>query len=418
MPGETSAQAYSASAQAHLEANTQAQTDVLDEIRTPLGGGGVLANARIPAIAAWVGVRILNKPLRIGKTVIAARHRDVSQVLARDLDFRIAPVNGACIEAVNGPFVLGMDRSDQLIVERGALYSALCAVDLKALAENAAAEADRLLECARDGSIDAVGGYARLVAGRTAARLFGICGPDENTFLEVVRSIFAHTFLNLGADKVVEARALKAAALMRAWFEAEIARRRRNGVTGEDFMGALMRQPMLDDDGVRRTLGGMLVGSIDTTASSVAKILVVLGRDRRLLAAARRDVDEPARMLGWCREALRRWPHNPLVQRKAVTDICLSGVDIPAGSLVFAWTQAAMQDAQAFPEPGQMQPDRPPAAYLHFGGGLHPCAGRAINDTQIPMLVAKLLSRGLHKVGRVGWAGPFPHHLPIAFRSV
>ncbi|HTO41843.1 MAG TPA: cytochrome P450, partial [Rhizomicrobium sp.] len=174
----------------------------------------------------------------------------------------------------------------------------------------------------------------------------------------------------------------------------------------------------LDDDGVRRTLGGMLVGSIDTTASSVAKILVTLGRDRRLFDATQRDVGNPARMLGWCREALRRWPHNPLVQRKTITDICLSGVEIPAGSLVFAWTQAAMQDAQAFPEPGQMQPDRPAAAYLHFGGGLHPCAGRAINDTQIPMLVAKLLSRGIHKVGRVGWAGPFPHQLPIQLRSV
>jgi len=403
MPGESSAQA-------HL--------DVLNEITTPLGGGGVLANARIPAIAAWIGVRILNKPLRIGKTVIAARHSDVSQVLSRDLDFRIAPVNAARIEAVNGPFVLGMDRSDQLNIERQALYSALSAVDLKALAEHAAADADNLIDAAIDGSIDAVGGYARLVAGRTAARLFGISGPDEITFLEVVRSIFAHTFLNLGADKAIEARALKAASLMGAWFETEIARRRQKGVTGEDFMGALMRQPMLDDDGVRRTLGGMLVGSIDTTASSVAKILITLSRDRRLFDAAQRDVNNPARMLGWCREALRRWPHNPLVQRKTIADTCLSGVNIPAGSLVFAWTQAAMQDAQAFPEPGQMQPDRPAAAYLHFGGGLHPCAGRAINDTQIPMLVAKLLRRGIHKVGRVGWAGPFPHQLPIQLRSV
>ena len=76
-----------------------------------------------------------------------------------------------------------------------------------------------------------------------------------------------------------------------------------------------------------------------------------------------------------------------------------------------------MQDAAAFPDPQEMQVDRPPGSYLHFGGGLHPCAGRAINDQQIPMLVSKLLLRGVAGVGRVRWAGPFPDHLPIQLRK-
>lgn len=33
------------------------------------------------------------------------------------------------------------------------------------------------------------------------------------------------------------------------------------------MMGALPRQGLLDDEAVRRALGGMLVGSIDTSAS-------------------------------------------------------------------------------------------------------------------------------------------------------
>ena len=72
-----------------------------------------------------------------------------------------------------------------------------------------------------------------------------------------------------------------------------------------------------------------------------------------------------------------------------------------------------MQDAGAFPDPGQLRPDRDGTAYLHFGGGLHPCAGRAINDVQIPMLVGKLLGRGIRSVGAVQWAGPFPDHLVV-----
>jgi cytochrome P450 len=116
-------------------------------------------------------------------------------------------------------------------------------------------------------------------------------------------------------------------------------------------------------------------------------------------------------MRGWCWEALRRWPHNPLVLRQALRDAQLGGVAVPAGAQVFAWTQAAMQDPDAFPFPGEMRPDRPPRAYLHFGGGLHPCAGRSVNDWQIPMLVGKLLERGLGHTEAIAWAGPFPNHL-------
>jgi len=388
----------------------------LEDLEIPPSRGSVVLGPTVSGLAARLGVRLLSRPLRLGRTVIAARHADVSEILRRDLDFRIAPINAERIEAVNDAFILGMDRSDRLAVERRALYSALAAVDVAALVDRAAADAEDLLAAANEGRIDAVGGYARIVAGRSAQRLFGVSGPDEAHFLAVARAIFAHTFLNLGGDKVVEARALKAAGLMRSWLETEIARRRREGVTGEDLMGALMRQPALDDDGVRRNLGGMLVGSVDTTASSVAKILVTIGRDKRLAEAARRDAHDPGLMLGWCREALRRWPHNPLVLRRAATDTDLNGVQVPAGAQMVAWTQAAMQDGQAFPEPRRLRPDRAAAPYLHFGGGLHPCTGRPVNDLQIPMLVSRLLSRGLVKVGRVKWAGPFPDRLPVQLR--
>ncbi len=388
------------------------------DIRTPPSGGGLLKGPTVQGWAAWWGVRLLNSPLKLGKTVIAARHRDVSEVLRRDLDFRIAPVNAARIQAVNGPFVLGMDRSDRLAIERQALYSGLAAVDLSDLQAKAAADADALIAAAGKGPIDAVGSYARVVAGRTAQRLFGITGPDEQTFQDVARAIFAHTFLNIGGDKVIEARALAAAAMMRSWLETEIERRRAAGVTGDDYMGALMRQPAFegDDDAVRRTLGGMLVGSVDTTASCVAKILYVYGKDKDLQARAVKDAGDLALTWGWCQEALRRWPHNPVVLRKTETPTELAGVEIPAGASIFVWTQAAMQDAEAFPEPDQLRPDRT-SGYLHMGGGLHPCAGRAVNDVQIPMLVARLLQRGIVKVGAVAWAGPFPDHLKITLKA-
>ena len=403
-------------------AGSAAPTASLDSIVTPRSGGSPFLAPELPGLAARLAARFLDKPVRLGDKVIAVRHRDVCEVLRRDLDFRIAPINEARIETVDGPFILGMDRSDQLTRERHGLYAALAEIDLAALIDDASVQADTLLDGAPlEGAqrrIDVVAGYARLVAGGTAQRLFGVSGPDLATYLEVARAIFAHTFFNLTGDKVVLARAVRASILMRAWLNDEIARRRAGDAPlGDDLMGVLLRRAELDDDAIRRTLGGMLVGAVDTTASAVAKIVVMLGRDPNLAAKAAGDLGHAEVLMGWCREVLRRWPHNPIVLRQAATDTTLAGVAVPAGASVIAWTQAAMFDAEAFPDPPQMRPDRPASAYLHFGGGLHPCAGRAINDRQIPMLVGKLLQRGLGKVGPVGWAGPFPANLPVDLRT-
>jgi cytochrome P450 len=395
-------------------------------IATPAGSGGViaglLAEQRVPAtvarIGAWLGA-VLGRPLRIRGTVIVTSHSQVTEALSRDLDFRIAPVNEARIEAVNGPFVLGMDRGATLVHERRALYEALAGVDFNALRSAAAEQAEALIG-ASTGQLDAVSGYARLVAAGTAQRLFGIGAgdtqpADAQTFMDVSRAVFAHVFLNISGDKAVEARALQASVLMRNWLDAEIARRRAAEQFGIDMMGRLLQGRQLDDEGVRRTLGGMLVGAIDTTASAVAKIAAMIGRDARFGKQVAADVDDPVRLAGWCREALRRWPHNPILLRQAQTNTTLAGTAIRAGDKVVIWTQAAMLDSAMFPNPGTWRADRPATAYLHFGGGLHPCAGRAVNEWQIPLLVGALVRRGIRSVGPVAWAGPFPDHLPITF---
>ena len=157
----------------------------------------------------------------------------------------------------------------------------------------------------------------------------------------------------------------------------------------------------------------MLVGSIDTTATCVAKIVSMIVKHPALAKTFAADIEDEVRLAGWCREALPLWPHNPLVLRAAVAGTRLADVDIREGDQVIAWTQAAMLDTEAFPDPKQLRPDRPAAAYLHFGGGLHPCAGRAVNAFQIPALVGALVRRGIKSTGPMQWAGPFPDRLPL-----
>ena len=388
------------------------------------GSPGLFSGPALPALAARFGARLAaltGKPFRFRSTVVAARHAHVTEMLSRDLDFRIAPINAARMEAVNGPFLLGMDRGDVLATERAAVYRALAAVDLAPFREAAGQLAEAALDVAPRGSLDVVGGYARPIAAHTASRLFGLAEVDPAEFAGVVRTIFHYTFLDFRGDAGVEREAIIAGGRMRDWFAAEIARRADLLKAGKplepDLMGRLMDPrasgAALAPDTIRRLLGGMLVGSVDTTASSVAKIIWVIGRDRRLAMAVARDAGRPDRLRGWCWEALRRWPHNPVLLRRAAAATTLGGRRVEKGDRVVAWTQAAMLDGSVFERPGEPRPDRPPGIYLHFGGGLHPCAGRAVNDFQIPLLVGALVRRELTRAGDMRWDGPFPDHLEV-----
>lgn len=397
--------------------------DRYSSIRTPPRGSSLLApllsGRTFPALLARLGIRRAlgkGRPLKLGGNILAVRHTDVLEMLRRDLDFLIAPINAERINAVNGgPFILGMDRSVALLREREALYCALAKVDMSSLANNVKIEAMAHLKIGGD-RLDAITDYARPVATATASAVFGIAPKDRALFAEVVRAIFAHTFLNLGGDKAVEARALAAAPLLHEWFSVEIARRRKTDDLGDDLMGQLLRQEKLDDDGVRRTLGGMLVGSIDTTTSTFARVFCVVADDPPLAARMEERWHAGEDIYGLCLDALRRWPHNPILMRKAVADTLLGGVRVKAGDRVIAWTEAAMQDPSVFPDPERMLPDRPMASYLHFGAGLHPCAGRAINAIQIPVLIGLLLDAKAKPFGKMGWAGPFPDSLPVITR--
>lgn len=396
-------------------ASGQPKPDIRTPSGAPSGLAGLFTQRTLPLLAARVGAwlaGIWGRPFRFGNLIIAARRADVGEALARDLDFLIEPVNAARFDEIGYHFILGMDRGDELGRERRALYAALAKVDMGPLRWAAAADIGRRLAAGSPGTIDAVEGYARPVAAATAVALFGIDPPNRAELMDVARAIFGHCFLNVAGDKAVAARAAAAAEILTGWFDAEIARRRASGELGQDMMGHLLRDGA-DDDLTRRTLGGMLVGAIDTTATVVAKVMTVLIADPVLLEAARRDYEDMPRLYGWCLEALRRWPQTPVLGRQAAADTTLAGVAAPAGSRVLLWTQAAMFDPTTFPDPDTPRPDRPVDAYLHLGGGQHPCAGRGINAWQIPMLVAGLLHCQPTGLGPLTWAGPFPAHLPV-----
>lgn len=390
-----------------------------DELRVPRSPFGIAERAPrlllgrlLPALVRLFGGRLV-----VGEFVFLNRHKDITEVMRRDLDFLIAPVNSARMAAVNGPFILGMDRSATMADEREALYRALGRVDMAALHDGVEAAIATCLGQAAE--IDAVADYARPIATQTAIALFGLRNVPPEDVAAMTRAVFQYTFLDIPSRRAVVRRGLRGGDLLRQWLDEEIARRATSGDFGTDLMGQLLADGRLDHDGIQRTLGGMLVGAIDTTATAVAKILSVMGKDRSLrdVAAAFASAGDIDTLRGWCWEALRRWPQTSLLSRVAAADTSLDGLGISSGARLLLLTEAAMRDASAFPDPDRLAPDRPASAYLHFGGGLHPCGGRAVNAFQIPALVGGLLRHGALKTGRIRWAGPFPDRLPVTWEK-
>ena len=360
--------------------------------------------------------------LRFGNIMAVFQWDDVDDVLARDGDFLIGPVNKERIEAVSGSFILGMDRSSELFAQRIATYDSMATADFNAVHQVVKEEPVKLLSAAaaRDGKIDIVNGYARLVAGRVAAVLFGIKGPSEPDLLRVARAVFHETFLNLGNDEKVRKTGIAAGQELKSWIAAERAQRLSQGVLGNDMLGRLLlreRNGLTSEADVSNILAGMLVGSIDTTATVVSNIMVEVLSDPVLAEGIRRDLKDRRRLYGWCWEALRRRPHNPVVIREAIEGTTAAGVPVKAGTRIFAVTVSAMQDERKFDQPKKLNPDRPPHLYMHFGRGMHLCAGRDVNAVQIPALVAALMR--FHPTGapKVKNAGPFPDNFIVGIRS-
>lgn len=385
-------------------------------------------------------------PTRFGVFVFSWRL--VNEVLTRDNDFRVEPVNGEKMRDVAGDFFLGLDRCPVSWHQRDLGRRAM-AQATEGLGEWLEPQArEMLLAGIREKpqtSIDIVGAYARPLACRTAIRLFGIRGPSETELMEATRAIFHQTFLNLkDRDPDVRTKGINQGKRLNRWILDEIAERRASGDHGTDFLGYLLARTDtgLNDQQRAVVLAGHLVGAIDTTTTAFAYIAHEVIRDKNLLGKVRRDLPRPGdppaeakekrrHMVGWCCEALRRRPQAPFLIRKTTAPVELAGKSIPADSTVLAITSSAHFDPNAYPAPGRMDPTRPLDQYFHFGGGAHVCAGANVNAVQLSTLLKVMLApepeesgatkaqkKREHRpksVGRLDFDGPFPDQLIVTF---
>jgi cytochrome P450 len=373
------------------------------------------------------------------KATIVTRYDDVVEVLTRDGDFSVVPTYAAKMHATSGDFFLGMDASPQHDREAGIVRKAISRTDLETIARIVSRECEARIAAAAaktPGRLDVVDVLTRAVPAQVVAEFFGVPGPDAPTLKRWMRAIFWEIFLNPTNDSEVTAAASVASAELKSYLDQLIAERKAEiasgAPVGDDFLTRLLRmqadpETRLEDEAIRRNVGGVIVGAVDTISKSVAQSLNVLLDQpawlERAHAAAVSGNDKLVYAIAF--DALRFDPQNPILIRTALREVTIArGTDretvIPAGTTVVAATLSAMFDPERFPSPDEIRTDRPDGNYLFFGDGLHVCFGQYVSRVEIPLILKHLyalphLRRAAGDEGEIAYEGPFPDHLFVEY---
>ena len=162
--------------------------------------------------------------------------------------------------------------------------------------------------------------------------------------------------------------------------------------------------------------GGLLIGTIETTAQATVQTLQFLLQRPEVLQQAKNaaTLEDPAEFDGLVWEALRFVPISPYMFRQTSTEYTIAkGTDhetvIPAATNVLALTQSAMFDAKEFPDPEEFRPGRNWYHYFTFGYGAHECLGKYVGMVMIPEIVRQIVLRpGLNAKGEIQYEGHMP----------
>jgi cytochrome P450 len=185
--------------------------------------------------------------------------------------------------------------------------------------------------------------------------------------------------------------------------------RRRAGAVGDDLLSLLLATRgeegrAMPDRQVRDEAMTIFIAGHETTANLLTWTLYLLAGhpdvERAVLVElANGRFDLLDRVL---HEALRLYPPAWVIGRRALADVDLGPVVVPAGAVVVLSPWVTHRDPRWFPEPGRFDPDRwlPEAAaaraelsYFPFGAGTRVCIGERFAWSEARTVLSTILLR-------------------------
>jgi len=370
---------------------------------------------------------------------IVVRDSDVRRVLGSRAQFSVDRYTAKMVE-VTGEFALGFDDLHRYRSAQQLIAPALDRSDDVALAKQARDLAAKAMHYAAPrGKLDILGSFLDPVLAQLVGGYLGVTGIPTRALMSWSHTIFTEIFFC--PQSHIRPHAFGVVQEFRARIDDLIAARRvkepKNDVLGR------MLDAGVPDDKISGTLLGLFVAWVPNTAKQLALVFdELLDRPSELAAAraaTRRLLDRPSglsaakaaarreegrsELLAIIYEAARFRPQGLGIFRTTTSE-CLVDLDrrgprtLKAKIPVLACTASAMMDEDAVENPRIFNPARPASNYLHFGYGMHSCAGRRISEATLPELAAALLGHGpvrraRGRSGRLEWRYPYPSHLVV-----
>lgn len=375
--------------------------------------------------------------LQLPGMVLVSRFEDCMAVLQQHERFTVA-----LYQPKQAGFWMAEDETARHWREKGVMRAILDLEELPRLRAFAAERAARLLDEA-EGQMDAVPGLSRAVPVAIVQEMFGYDQSDPAeirawSFWNQFDAFYNQPFhapsrqdpspAQITAER--EAANRRMGAYLKGLLERRAAQLAGKGAAGSPANDPATRLLRLSQSGavsfdiqrVARNVGGLLIGTIETTSQAVIHALsFLLANPERLEdAVAAAHQDDEAAIDGHVLEALRFHPPFPYFFRVCEQPTLLGLGSrweqlIQPGTTVLTLNHSAMFDASGFVDPDRFDPERNQSLNFLFGHGHHQCLGRHIGAVIIPAIVRQVLRRpGIAATGPVDRAnGPFPEHLPL-----
>ena len=380
----------------------------------------------------WWLVRTVWPIPRVAGWALVSRYDDVAEVFSRHDAFRVP--FGAEITRLNGggpngtPFILGMDDDAEHARQLRLVMQAFRHADIPTVKKIAYEAASRQLEeRVRDGEIDAIQDLITAVPLAICEEYYGVAIAERQTFAYATIAVSSHLF-GVPPIKDDSPAANEAAAYIRAIVNDAVEREPDHLGSDETIVQRLVkthRKGALPLAEVSAFLIGMITGFVPTNTLAGGHILAVLCRNKDYMKRTRDAAltGDDALLGRHLFEALRFMPINPGRFRICEADTVIGGDSpraacIRKGTTVLASTQSAMFDSLRIDAPRTFNADRDASDYMHFGYGLHWCAGVHIARAQITQTFKALLRHGeIESRGLLERRGGFPDHFTLQFRK-
>ena len=387
------------------------------------------ATDRLPFIFSLL--RTLKPILVLKDFALVTRFDDVQEVLSRPDVLGVTYAEKMSVVTDGANFFLGMentptytrDVSNMRIVVRRDDLDSIIAPMIERLSDE--------IISSKEGKLDAVRDFTKVVPARFVRDYMGIAGPTEAELIDWTTYMFQYLFFPNNPEDD-DAKAVSYAEKTRNYLDQLIAERKQAPQASDDIIARCLalqqsETPGMTDLDIRNNLIGIIIGAVPTTSKCAALVIDYLLDHPALLPsaqdAARRGDNDIVRQT--VLEALRFNSFGAGVFRIAKQDYtiargCFRSKKIKKGTTILAATQSAMLDGRKLDKPGRFQLNRPSYAYMHFGYGMHGCFGEHINLVQIPIIVSALLKlSGLRRAegaeGILQYRGPFPEGLSLEF---